>query len=246
MDPAASSNAASARRLRNASGRTRTAAGRPCRVIVISSPSSTRDRSSGRAARASETVIDAMTELYIVVRKSTTVSRLGGERQQQVAVGMCMRNPAGASYGAGGAERADEDHEERFLYHDFDGIADRTTSLCLCAAAVLLAGPVAAGQARPGTAWPAPGDLRCVAGGYQRHAAAVVRGGLPRRAAVRGGGAAGTILSTGDGGATWRTQASPLQGSSTILYRITCVAPSSRHVIARPDTILVTHDGGAT
>ena len=41
-------------------------------------------------------------------------------------------------------------------------------------------------------------------------------------------------------------QANPLQGSSTILYRIACVAPSSCYVIARPDTILVTHDGGAT
>ena len=59
-------------------------------------------------------------------------------------------------------------------------------------------------------------------------------------------GAAGTILSTGDGGASWRAQASPLQGSSTILYRIACVAPSSCYVIARPGTILVTHDGGVT
>jgi hypothetical protein len=30
------------------------------------------------------------------------------------------------------------------------------------------------------------------------------------------------------------------------LYRIACVAPSSCYVIARPDTILVTHDGGVT
>jgi photosystem II stability/assembly factor-like uncharacterized protein len=59
-------------------------------------------------------------------------------------------------------------------------------------------------------------------------------------------GAAGTIVSTGDGGATWRAQANPLQGSPEILYRIACVAPSSCYVIARPDTILVTHDGGAS
>jgi hypothetical protein len=59
-------------------------------------------------------------------------------------------------------------------------------------------------------------------------------------------GAAGTIVSTGDGGTAWRAQANPLQGSSKILYRIACVAPSSCYVIARPDTILVTHDGGAT
>jgi hypothetical protein len=59
-------------------------------------------------------------------------------------------------------------------------------------------------------------------------------------------GAAGTIVSTGDGGATWRVQANPLQGSAKILYRIACVAPGSCYVIARPDTILVTHDGGAT
>jgi len=59
-------------------------------------------------------------------------------------------------------------------------------------------------------------------------------------------GAAGTIVSTGDGGAAWRAQANPLQGSSKILYRIACGAPSSCYVIARPDTILVTHDGGAT
>jgi photosystem II stability/assembly factor-like uncharacterized protein len=59
-------------------------------------------------------------------------------------------------------------------------------------------------------------------------------------------GAAGTIVSTEDGGATWRAQANPLQGSAKILYRIACEAPSSCYVIARPDTILVTHDGGAT
>jgi photosystem II stability/assembly factor-like uncharacterized protein len=59
-------------------------------------------------------------------------------------------------------------------------------------------------------------------------------------------GAAGTILATGNGGRTWRAQASPLRGSSKILYQIACAAPSSCYVIARPDTILVTHNGGAT
>jgi photosystem II stability/assembly factor-like uncharacterized protein len=59
-------------------------------------------------------------------------------------------------------------------------------------------------------------------------------------------GEAGTILSTADGGTTWRAQVDPLQGTSTVLYRIACVAPSSCYVIARPDTILVTHDGGAS
>src|SRR5260370_34142282 len=58
-------------------------------------------------------------------------------------------------------------------------------------------------------------------------------------------GAAGTIVSTANGGRTWRAQANPLRGSSTALYRIACVAPGSCYVIARPDTILVTHDGGA-
>jgi hypothetical protein len=67
---------------------------------------------------------------------------------------------------------------------------------------------------------------------------------------VRGGrveavGAAGTIVSTANGGRTWRAQANPLGGSSTALYAIACVAPSSCYVIARPDTILVTHNGGA-
>jgi hypothetical protein len=59
-------------------------------------------------------------------------------------------------------------------------------------------------------------------------------------------GAAGTIVSTANGGRTWRAQANPLRGSSKPLYTIACVAPSSCYVIARPDTILVTHNGGAT
>jgi Photosynthesis system II assembly factor YCF48 len=59
-------------------------------------------------------------------------------------------------------------------------------------------------------------------------------------------GGAGTIISTADGGTTWRAQVNPLRGSSNVFYRITCVAPSSCYVIARPYTILVTHDGGIT
>jgi len=59
-------------------------------------------------------------------------------------------------------------------------------------------------------------------------------------------GAAGTIVSTVNGGRTWRVQANPLRGSPQTLYAIACVAPGSCYVIARPDTILVTHDGGAT
>ena len=66
-------SAARARRLRNASGRTRTATGRPWRVIVTSSPSSTRESSSGSAAPASEAVITVITELYFSVRRRTTV-----------------------------------------------------------------------------------------------------------------------------------------------------------------------------
>ncbi len=59
-------------------------------------------------------------------------------------------------------------------------------------------------------------------------------------------GAAGTILSTTNGGRTWRPQANPLRGSATPLYAITCVAPSSCYAIGRPNTILVTHNDGAS
>lgn len=52
----------SARRTRSASGRTRTATPFPCRVIVTSSPASTRSRIAGRAARASVTEIVAMSQ----------------------------------------------------------------------------------------------------------------------------------------------------------------------------------------
>jgi hypothetical protein len=87
------------------------------------------------------------------------------------------------------------------------------------------------------------GAWRAEASGTQRPLYAVACLSARRCEAV---GAAGTIVSTGDGGATWRAQPNPLQGSSKVLYRIACVAPSSCYVIARPGTILVTHDGGAT
>jgi len=121
-------------------------------------------------------------------------------------------------------------------------------AIWLCVAAVLLAGCGSSGQARPGAS--GPGGSRVTSGTWQAESSgtrqplyAVACLSALRCEAV---GAAGTIVSTGDGGATWRAQASPLQGSSKILYRIACVAPSSCYVIARPDTILVTHDGGAT
>jgi photosystem II stability/assembly factor-like uncharacterized protein len=59
-------------------------------------------------------------------------------------------------------------------------------------------------------------------------------------------GAAGTIVSTSNGGHTWRSVRNPLRGSSKPVYQIACVAPSSCYAIARPDTILVTHNSGAT
>ena len=118
----------------------------------------------------------------------------------------------------------------------------------LCAAAVLLAGCGSPGQARPGASGTGGSRVtssawRAESSGTRQPLYAVACLGALRCEAV---GAAGTIVSTGDGGATWRAQANPLQGSSTILYRIACVAPSSCYVIARPDTILVTHDGGVT
>jgi Photosynthesis system II assembly factor YCF48 len=115
----------------------------------------------------------------------------------------------------------------------------------LCVAAVLLAGCGSAGQARPGAGRSAvtSGAWRADTSGTRQRLYAVACLSALRCEAV---GAAGTIVSTGDGGTAWRAQANPLQGSSKILYRIACVAPSSCYVIARPDTILVTHDGGAT
>ena len=128
------------------------------------------------------------------------------------------------------------------------GPAAAAAATWLCVAAVLLAGCGSPGQARPG----APGTGRsAVTSGAWRAESSGTRQRLYAVACLsalrcEAVGAAGTILSTGDGGATWRAQASPLRGSPAILYRIACVAPSSCYVIARPDTILVTHDGGVT
>ena len=126
--------------------------------------------------------------------------------------------------------------------------ATRAAAVWLCAAVVLLAGCGSSGRAgpgAPGTGGPGvtSGAWRADTSGTRQPLYAVACLSALRCEAV---GAAGTIRSTRDGGATWRAQANPLQGSSKILYRIACVAPGSCYVIARPDTILVTHDGGAT
>jgi photosystem II stability/assembly factor-like uncharacterized protein len=55
-------------------------------------------------------------------------------------------------------------------------------------------------------------------------------------------GDGGTLLATTDGGRTWHREASP---SRAPLYRIACAPPASCYVIARPGTVLVTHDAGA-
>lgn len=110
----------------------------------------------------------------------------------------------------------------------------------LCAALLVLAG--CGGGGPTGTAVP-PGVWRTETSGTQQRLDDVACLSAMRCEAV---GEAGTILSTTDGGTTWRAQANRLHGSSSVLYRIACVAPSSCYVIARPDTILVTHDGGAS
>jgi hypothetical protein len=121
--------------------------------------------------------------------------------------------------------------------------------VCLVAAAVVLAGcsggPASAGQSTPVTASAAAGagTWRAENSGTKQRLYGVACLSALRCEAV---GAAGTILSTADGGSTWQAQANPLRGSATPLYQIACVAPSSCYVIARPDTILVTHDGGAS
>jgi len=77
------------------------------------------------------------------------------------------------------------------------------------------------------------------------HAAPSVRRGLPERPAVR---------AVGDGRAppswppptrrTWRATGQSAARVDQTLYQIACVAPGSCYVIARPGTILVTHNGG--
>lgn len=126
-------------------------------------------------------------------------------------------------------------------------------AVCLCAAAVVLAGcggGPAGEQASAGRNTPVTGSSQAGSGTWraensdtgQRLYDVACLSAL-RCEAV---GAAGTIVATADGGRTWRAQADPLRGSPVALYQIACVAPGSCYVIARPDTILVTHDGGAT
>ena len=138
------------------------------------------------------------------------------------------------------------------LLHRRPGRRPGMAAACLCAAAVVLAGCSGgpAGQ-QPGAASSTPvtglsqagsGTWRAENSGTRQRLYDVACLSALRCEAV---GAAGTIVSTADGGSTWRAQANPLRGSSTALYQIACVAPGSCYVIARPDTILVTHDGGA-
>jgi hypothetical protein len=120
-----------------------------------------------------------------------------------------------------------------------DGRRDTAgAAVFFCAAVVALAG---CGGSPPGNQV-IPGVWRTQNSGTQQPLYDVACLSALRCEAV---GEAGTIVSTADGGTTWRAQVNPLQGSSSALYRIACVAPSSCYVIARPDTILVTHDGGA-
>src|SRR5580692_1314586 len=125
-------------------------------------------------------------------------------------------------------------------------------AVCFCAGAVVLAGcygSPAGQQARAGGSTPVTGSSQAGSGvwraensGTRQRLYDVACLSALRCEAV---GAAGTIVSTANGGRTWRAQANPLRGSSTALYQVACVAPGSCYVVARPDTIRVTHDGGA-
>ena len=126
-------------------------------------------------------------------------------------------------------------------------------AVCLCAAAMVLAGcygGAAGAQASAGQSTPVTGSSQAGAGtwrtensGTRQRLYDVACLSALRCEAV---GAAGTIVATADGGRTWRAQANPLRGSSTPLYAIACAGPGSCYVIARPDVILVTHDGGTS
>jgi Photosynthesis system II assembly factor YCF48 len=141
----------------------------------------------------------------------------------------------------------------RLLCHRPGGRPGTTgVAACLCAGAVVLAGcyggpagqqAAAASSTRvTGLSQAASGTWRAESSGTRQRLYDVACLSALRCEAV---GAAGTIVSTVNGGRTWRAQANPLRGSAKPLYQIACVAPSSCYVIARPDTILVTHDGGA-
>ena len=123
----------------------------------------------------------------------------------------------------------------------------------LCATAVVLAGcggGPAGEQVSGGGCTPVMGSPQAGAGPWRAENSCTSQRlyGVACLSALRceAVGAAGTIVSTADGGRTWRAQADPLRGSSAALYAIACAAPGSCYVIARPDTILVTHDGGAS
>lgn len=116
----------------------------------------------------------------------------------------------------------------------------RRIATLLCSIAILLTG---LGGVTASAAPAAASPWHVAHSGTQQPLYAVACLSAQRCEAV---GAAGTILSTTNGGATWRAQANPLRGTKTVLYRITCVAPSTCLVIGRPDTILVTHNSGAS
>ncbi len=142
----------------------------------------------------------------------------------------------------------------RLLHHRSGGRPGAArAAVCLCAAAVVLAGwyaSPAGAQVATGRSTPVTGSSRAGSGGWRaensdtRHRLYDVACLSALRCEAVG--TAGTIVATANGGRTWRQQANPLRGSVTTLYQIACVAPGSCYAIARPDTILVTHNGGAT
>lgn len=116
-------------------------------------------------------------------------------------------------------------------------------SLVRSVSAVLLAGAVTLGTYVPLSAVAAsnrsttsttsavPATWKAQASGTQQPLFAVSCIDAARCKAV---GARGTVRYTKNGGATWRAQNNPLAGSSTTLYRIACIAPSTCYVIGRP------------
>lgn len=118
----------------------------------------------------------------------------------------------------------------------------RRPAAALAAVAFYLAGLPAVGTA----ATPAGGSIGWVAQTSGTSAAlySVSCFDVNRCKAV---GAGGVLLYTKDAGRSWRPQKNPFSGSATILYRITCIPGSiTCYVIARPDIIMVTHNGGVT
>lgn len=109
----------------------------------------------------------------------------------------------------------------------------------LVAAALLSAAPVPPGVA---TAGGAAGSWAAQSSGTGQALFSVACFNALRCTAV---GGAGTIVSTVNGGRTWRPESNPLAGTSTTLYRIACSGSSTCYVVGRPNIILVTHNGGA-